>query len=69
MKINDNGITRDMTPEEESEYITMQSTKNFSEEEKYDEALKSFFEALADNQTNTIAKIRNLAQQFIDNTN
>lgn len=69
MKINDNGITRDMTPEEESKFITMQSTNNISEEEKYDEALKSFFEALANNETNTIAKIRNLAQQFIDSTN
>lgn len=34
MKINDNGIVRDMTPEEESEFITMQIQPQPTEQDK-----------------------------------
>lgn len=39
------------------------------EETSQEEALQSFFEGLASGETNSIAKIRALAQKFIDSTN
>lgn len=40
-----------------------------AEENKAGDAITEFFEGLASSETNSIAKIRNLAQTFLDNTN
>lgn len=67
MKIDDNGIIRDMTTEEESEYIANKPQK---EEKTVDTktALQSFFEGLSSSETTSIAKIRALAKKFIEDT-
>ena len=39
-----------------------------AEDNKAGDAITAFFEGLASSETNSIAKIRNLAQAFLDNT-
>ena len=65
MKIDDNGIIREMTEEELAEtQKNIPSTPTPNGED----AIKTFFEGLADGETNSIAKIRALAQEFLNNT-
>ena len=65
MRIYDNGTYRDMTAEEIAEFEKNIPTTPTPNEE---DAIKNFFEGLADGETNSIAKIRALAQEFLNNT-
>lgn len=66
MRVCDNGIYRDMTEEEIAE---MKSVVIPDEPPQNDErAINAFFAGLASADTNSIAKIRALAQEFLNNT-
>lgn len=68
-KIWINGIYRDMTAEEEKEWLANQpeSIEEIPTEEVDNEtALKDFFTGLASGETNSIAKIRELAKEFLE---
>ena len=69
MKINvlENGkvITRDMTEEEIAEIENNAPAEPTPNEEN---AINNFFAGLASADTNSIAKIRALAQEFLNNT-
>ena len=65
MKINDNGIIRDMTPEEIAEMYVPEPSESPQNDEN---AINAFFAGLASSDTNSIAKIRALAQEFLNNT-
>lgn len=66
---NGKTICRDMTPEEELEYISNQP-QEVEQDKKADNqtALQSFFEGLSSSETTSIAKIRALAKKFIEDT-
>lgn len=61
MRIFDDGIYRDATSEEES--LILENTCNATTET---DALGEFFTGLASADTNSIAKIRRLAQAFLN---
>lgn len=63
-----NGVIRDMTPEEEKAWLEsrLESSEEISTEVDNETALKDFFTGLASGETNSIAKIRELAQQFLE---
>lgn len=66
-KIWINGIYRDMTAEEEKAWLESHPESNEETTEVDNEtALKDFFTALASGETNSIAKIRQLAKEFLE---
>ena len=66
MRIYENGIYRDMTEAEiaEAENLAAEEAAAQSDEN----AINAFFAGLASSDTNSIAKIRALAQEFLNNT-
>ena len=65
MKIYENGIYRDMTAEELAEVENLAAEEVGQSDEN---AINAFFAGLASTDTNSIAKIRALAQEFLNNT-
>lgn len=59
-KENPNGIFKDVAEDT--------TETNLPETPNGEDAIKTFFEGLADGETNSIAKIRALAQEFLNNT-
>ena len=64
MRIYDNGEYRDATPAEEA----MLTAPDAMPEAERSDPLEAFFAGLASGSTNSIAKIRLLAQEFLDQT-
>lgn len=65
MKVLENGIYRDMT---EAEISKMQKDAPEEPTPNEEDAINNFFAGLASTDTNSIAKIRALAQDFLNNT-
>lgn len=62
MKILDNGVLREMTDDE------LQQCAAAEENAGGEDALTEFFAGLASGETNSIAKIRALAREFLNKT-